>query len=192
MTEYRKGEGGNNIPSRSPRVFQKADGFWYFLTREKTEVGPFATDEVASEGVEQYAGFAQDVDKVYLSDVAIPVGEGMSEWAVPVAPALEREPVFPAERAQDQENVSENDDRRMRFYSSRLFMRDGAWYFFTREGRDIGPFELQSEAEAALTHYVEFARELEREIQEAYQEDALKQNPDAEEGESEAQPPSGI
>lgn len=40
-------------------------------------------------------------------------------------------------------------------------------------GCDIGPFELQSEAEAALTHYVEFARELEREIQEAYQEDAL-------------------
>ncbi|MDT8428596.1 MAG: DUF6316 family protein [Pseudomonadales bacterium] len=40
--------------------------------------------------------------------------------------------------------------------SSRFFYdsNDGLWYFRTREGKDIGPFRYQNEAEAMLQQFV--------------------------------------
>ena len=173
MTEHRKGEQGIEIPRRSPRVFQKADGFWYFMTREKTEVGPYPTDEAATDGVNDYAGFSQDVDRVYLEDIGTPVGESLDDLA-----ALQRQdaPVdiesLPGERMVDtQETAAE---RRARLFSSRLFFRDGGWYFFTREGRDVGPFPVREEAELAIEKYVGFASDLDRVIRDAYEEDASR------------------
>jgi hypothetical protein len=37
--------------------------------------------------------------------------------------------------------------RRVWFRSSRVFSSDGRWYFHTREGVDVGPYETQFEAE---------------------------------------------
>ena len=164
MVEVRKGETGVNIPNRSPRVFQKADGFWYFLTREKTEVGPFATDEAASAGVADYAGFSQDADRVYLDDLDVPVGDGLVELLSRQAndEIVSNNDDLPGERILDSEETA--DQRKARLYSSRIFLREGSWYFFTREGRDIGPFVSRDAAEAGIVKYVEFAGDLDRVI----------------------------
>lgn len=179
MVEFRKGEAGVEVPRRSPRVFQKSDGFWYFLTREKTEVGPFPSDEAASMGVDGYAGFSQDADRVYLDDMDTPVGDGLEEL-LPDNPAPEaaKEEILPGERISDTGETEMQ--RRSRLFSSRVFLREAAWYFFTREGRDIGPFASRAEAEESVARYVGFAGDLDRVIDEALrQESAQDPSPDS-------------
>jgi hypothetical protein len=58
----RKGEGGP-LPQRRSRTFFKGDG-WYFMTRERVDVGPFASQELAEIGVQDYAGFSMDADRI--------------------------------------------------------------------------------------------------------------------------------
>jgi hypothetical protein len=68
--QLRKGEEGHP-PERRTRTFFRGDG-WYFMTREHIDVGPFATQEQAELGVQDYAGFSMDVDRLH-AEPAIPV-----------------------------------------------------------------------------------------------------------------------
>ena len=56
----RKGE-NSAPPERRSRTFFSGDG-WYFMTRERVDVCPFDTQELAEIGVQDYIGFSQDVD----------------------------------------------------------------------------------------------------------------------------------
>lgn len=171
--KYRKGETGIDIPGRNPRVFQKSDGYWYFLTRERTEVGPFPSDEAASMGVNDYAGFSQDADRVYLDDLDEPVGDGLAELLPgSLSPEGAASSCLPGERIFD--NGETEAQRQARQFSSRVFSRDDVWYFFTREGRDSGPFATRAEAEEAVARYVGFAGDLDRVIDEALKEEAAE------------------
>ena len=38
--------------------------------------------------------------------------------------------------------------------TERLFLREGLWYFQTREGMPVGPFRYRNEAEFMLTQFV--------------------------------------
>lgn len=40
--------------------------------------------------------------------------------------------------------------------SKRFFDKEGYWYYATREGIDIGPFDSLSEAEAGLSSFIDF------------------------------------
>ena len=40
------------------------------------------------------------------------------------------------------------------FRSTRFFNANGAWYFATREGEDVGPFPDREETEASLLEYL--------------------------------------
>lgn len=40
-----------------------------------------------------------------------------------------------------------NEAPRIWFRSERMFLSDGKWYFHTREGVDVGPYDSQFEAE---------------------------------------------
>lgn len=40
------------------------------------------------------------------------------------------------------------------FRSERVFNVGAEWYFSTREGKDVGPFESKDEAEAELTLFL--------------------------------------
>jgi hypothetical protein len=42
--------------------------------------------------------------------------------------------------------------------SSRLFIMRNLWYFSTREGADIGPFNSRDEAVSELTNFIEFVQ----------------------------------
>lgn len=40
--------------------------------------------------------------------------------------------------------------------SLRFFQRDGYWYYATREGVDIGPFDSVDDAESGCREYIHF------------------------------------
>jgi hypothetical protein len=40
--------------------------------------------------------------------------------------------------------------------SSRIFSMESVWYFSTREGVDVGPFNSQYEANSNLKNFIEF------------------------------------
>ncbi len=39
---------------------------------------------------------------------------------------------------------------------SRLFLIDDYWYYSTREGIDIGPFDTKHEAESGISDFIDF------------------------------------
>ncbi|MCK5882008.1 MAG: hypothetical protein KAG18_09035 [Sinobacterium sp.] len=41
--------------------------------------------------------------------------------------------------------------------SDRLYQEDGRWFFKTREGKDIGPFEKKNDAQYAALYFAERA-----------------------------------
>ncbi len=48
--------------------------------------------------------------------------------------------------------------------SSRFFTKDGYWYYSTREGVDIGPFDSQPEAERGVSKYIDFVLHAEPQV----------------------------
>ena len=40
--------------------------------------------------------------------------------------------------------------------NSRFFQSQGYWYYNTREGADIGPFDTHSEAETGVSDFIDF------------------------------------
>lgn len=55
--------------------------------------------------------------------------------------------------------VRSNERPRTWFRSERVFMSDGRWYFHTREGVDVGPYDSQFEAEIEAGMLKELLRE---------------------------------
>ena len=55
--------------------------------------------------------------------------------------------------------VRMNERPRTWFRSERVFLSDGKWYFHTREGVDVGPYESQFEAEIEAGMLKELLRE---------------------------------
>ncbi len=53
----------------------------------------------------------------------------------------------------------EKEEHRTWFRSKRVFLADGQWYFHTREGVDVGPYESQFEAEIEAGMLRELIRE---------------------------------
>jgi hypothetical protein len=75
--KLRQGEDGS-LPQRRSRTFFKGDG-WYFMTREHVDVGPFASQELAEIGVQDYAGFSMDADKIHPEPIdVVPDESGLS------------------------------------------------------------------------------------------------------------------
>ena len=58
-------------------------------------------------------------------------------------------------------NAARKGDKTARtwFRSDRVFLNNGKWYFFTREGVDVGPYDSQFEAEIEAGMLRELLRE---------------------------------
>ncbi|MEZ5540161.1 MAG: DUF6316 family protein [Pseudomonadales bacterium] len=61
-SQRRKGESGVP-PERRSRTFFSGDG-WYFMTRERVDVGPFNTQAEAESGVQDYIGLSLGVEHI--------------------------------------------------------------------------------------------------------------------------------
>lgn len=48
--------------------------------------------------------------------------------------------------------------------NTRYFEKDGYWYYSTREGVDIGPFDTLHEAERGVSDFIDFIMHAEPEI----------------------------
>lgn len=55
--------------------------------------------------------------------------------------------------------VRSNEQPRTWFRSERVFLSNGKWYFHTREGVDVGPYDTQFEAEIEAGMLKELLRE---------------------------------
>jgi hypothetical protein len=151
--QLRRDEAALQVERRKSRTFAKPDG-WYFITREGVDVGPFPTESLAQEGVENYAGFSMDADRVYIDSMDVVPDESETETQDDLdVPPAHHEPVYQGEvfdRRRGDEAPAES-------RSGRVFEGKGGWYFSTREGGNVGPFPSVAAAEAGVVYYVSFS-----------------------------------
>ena len=60
----------------------------------------------------------------------------------------------------------QNEETRTWFRSDRVFLSDGKWFFHTREGVDLGPYESQFEAEIEAQEQGRVPQQFQRPVQE--------------------------
>ncbi len=58
--------------------------------------------------------------------------------------------------------------------SERIFIQHNYWYFRTREGMDIGPYDSQTDAISGISSFIEFLSTAEREVVERLSDYATK------------------
>jgi chromatin remodeling complex protein RSC6 len=124
--DRRNGESETAI-ARSDRFFQQ-EAYWYFRTREGLDIGPFDKKEDAETGFNGFLGFLQQAHE----DVVTKITTYIKLQA----------------RKNEKINVPARTDR--------LFEQENYWYFRTREGMDIGPFDTRGEASVGAKSFVGF------------------------------------
>jgi len=58
--------------------------------------------------------------------------------------------------------------------SERIFIQRNYWYFRTREGMDIGPYDSQTDAISGISSFIEFLSTAERKVVERISDYATK------------------
>ena len=112
---------------RSARFFQQ-EAYWYFRTREGLDIGPFDKQEDAEAGLNGFLGFLKQAHEDVVTKITTYI-------------KLQT-------RKNEQINVPARTDR--------LFEQDNYWYFRTREGMDIGPFDTRGEAAIGAKSFIGF------------------------------------
>lgn len=112
---------------RSDRFFQQ-EAYWYFRTREGLDIGPFDSKEDAETGFNSFLGFLRQAHE----DVVTKITTYITLQA----------------RKDEKINVPSRTDR--------LVEQDNYWYFRTREGMDIGPFDTRGEAAVGAKSFIGF------------------------------------
>jgi hypothetical protein len=115
---------------RSDRFFEQQN-YWYFRTREGLDIGPFDNLAYAEEGFNGFIGFLQQAH----------------------ADAVTRITQYMKSQPRKQENNP------IPARSHRLFTQNNYWYFRTREGFDIGPFDDRGEAAIGAKGFISFLEE---------------------------------
>jgi len=140
----RRGESVNGSFPRNLRFFSEDNG-WYFRTRERTAVGPYLSREEAEAAARVFVDHTQSDDDetldlmidLHLASLRIDFDESRQsnllrrgEWEIP------------AER------------------SNRIINKSDRWYFFTREGRLVGPYDCEESAKEWVDVFRNFARNI--------------------------------
>lgn len=115
---------------RSDRFFEQ-ESYWYFRTREGLDIGPFDTESEAKAGLNGFIGFLQQAK----SDVVTRITKYVTL------------------------QTRKNDIQEIPSRTHRLFEQNNYWYFRTREGMDIGPFDSRGCAAVGAKGFVAFIEE---------------------------------
>lgn len=158
LVNARQGETPCVSTQRNPRVSREADG-WYFSTREGVAIGPFATEELAVRGVEDYVAFAAEEARYYLVDESLFVADE-SELA-DAAPEI-GEGESTAETALELFDRRRTDKIAAQTRSHRVFERAGQYFFNVRGGGEIGPYPSREQAEEGVMDFVSYTLQVER------------------------------
>lgn len=132
-TEVRRSGEKGVTPERSRRYFEQ-QGYWYFRTREGMDIGPFDTQQSAEEGVNGFIGFLL---------------QAREDVVTRITKYVKLQP------RKDEKNSNITIDIMPR-RTDRLFYQGDYWYFRTREGMDIGPFDNRGEASVGAKGFIEF------------------------------------
>ncbi len=125
----RNNESGS-IPARSSRFFQQEE-YWYFRTREGLDIGPFDTQADAEDGVNGFIGFLK---------------QAKADVVTRITKYVKLQP-----RKDEKDDATTIPAR-----TNRVFEQDHYWYFRTREGMDIGPFDSRGCAIVGVKGFIQF------------------------------------
>lgn len=115
---------------RSNRFFEQ-ENYWYFRTREGLDIGPFDSLAYAKDGLNGFIGFLQ---------------QAHTDVVTRITKYIKSQP-----RKQENKHIPAR--------SHRLFEQNNYWYFRTREGFDVGPFDNRGEAAIGAKGFVNFLEE---------------------------------
>lgn len=128
--------GESTIPSlRSERFFEQ-ESYWYFRTREGLDIGPFNTITCAQEGLNGFIGFLQQAQDDVVTKIT--------------------------KYSKLQPRKHESIEILVR--SDRAFEQEKYWYFRTREGTNIGPFDNRGDAIVGTKGFIAFLEESQPEV----------------------------
>lgn len=139
------------MPGKLPQWFRADEvyasgGQWFFGSREGLHIGPYADREVAQGKGTQVAKRLRTMNEAqqlkFVRKVLDAEWENVSHLIAKTGigdPATSSEPP-------PKEAVRRGEGYRNWYRSGRYFQADGAWFFSTREGVDVGPFETEAEA----------------------------------------------
>ena len=138
--KLRAGEFATRFPERSKRFFVE-DGFWFFRTREGEAVGPYSTKDNAQKAARTFGRFCRSVHDDQLRLLIHQQLERLSSMSEEqrALPLREGEMDVPTERG------------------CRVLSKGKDWYFRTREGELVGPYEDRALAEDSAETFTQFA-----------------------------------
>jgi hypothetical protein len=126
----RAGELGQPPIFRSNRFFAQ-ENYWYFRTREGLDIGPFDSLSYAKEGLNGFLSFLQQAH----NDVVTKITK-----YIKLQPRKKEITDIPAR-------------------AERVFEQNDFWYFRTREGMDIGPFDNRGDTVVGAKGFINFLEE---------------------------------
>lgn len=132
--KLRANESGE-VPIRTHRFFEQ-ESYWYFRTREGLDIGPFDNLVGAQEGLDGFLGFLQQAHNDVVTKIT--------------------------RYTKLQPRKSESIDIPVR--TDRIFEQNQYWYFRTREGMDIGPFDNRGDAVIGAKGFIRFLEESQPEV----------------------------
>ena len=112
---------------RSERFFQQ-ENYWYFRTREGLDIGPFNKKIDAEAGLDGFIGFLAQAHEDVVTKITTYIKlQARKDEAIDVPKRADR-----------------------------IFIQDNYWYFRTREGMDIGPFDTRGDAAVGAKSFIDF------------------------------------
>ena len=124
-----------------------SNGCWYIGSVGSLNIGPYASRDVAESRsklvVQKLKALANDEDQLrYVQKFLHDEWELIGEGTAPEEDALVEEIDLQPPPVQ----VRDGEQQKLWYRSARAFQVDGVWFFATREGVDVGPFDSEPEA----------------------------------------------
>jgi hypothetical protein len=135
------------MPERSQRIVPE-DGDWYFRTRERELVGPYRTRENADKAARTYTRFCRNLSREHLRTLIQQHLENLrlQTEEESAQPLREGEMEVPASR------------------KARITGQDSRWFFQTREGELVGPYDARKTAADASNTFLQFVQKVDKKM----------------------------
>ena len=144
-TKRRAGEFIPGMPERSQRMVPE-DGEWYYRTRERELVGPYSTRENADKAARTYTRFCRKLNSEHLRTL---INQHLENLRL----QTEQESAQPLREGE----MEVPESRR-----PRITTQDGHWFFQTREGELVGPYDARETAEEASNTFLQFVQKVDK------------------------------
>ena len=139
------------MPGKLPQWFRADEvyaynGQWFFGSREGLHIGPYSDRDIAKAKGTQVAKRLRAMNEAQQLKFVRKVLD--AEWGN-ISKFIQKTGVGDASAGSSpppKEAVRHGEGYRNWYRSGRYFQADGAWFFSTREGIDVGPFETEAEA----------------------------------------------